>query len=573
MTRPPWHRVAQASDIRPGTMRTFKHEQVQLAVGRTAQGDLFAVDNRCPHEGYPLAQGGLNGCVLTCEWHNWKFDTASGECLLGGEGVRTWPVRQRDDGVEVDLTPPDPAVEMAGFLTSLEDALVDGDLGRALRDGVRLLKQGLEPEVLLAELCRLDALYGEFGASHVLPVAADIARLIKPDAPLDSMRGVGPVMALWIEGHRRRPRRPTTAAVPGQAADFQAAVQAQDLQASEGILRHGFAQGRSIEALEAWLFEAMSRHFTDFGHQLIYLIKSRELLERLAEDVRRGFAQDIFVGLNASLVLATREDTLPYLQRYFVDGSDGPDRPEPTEAPPAPTGDLRRAILDGSHRQALDALRTELAQGCSLDALAAEGVAAGAHRLLRFDPAVAADPDVSENWLWASHRLTFAAAVRHAVRRWQDPRAVRFLFQGLAFVHSGKDMDVPTSKRTPVEASGSGHCVAVLEAIAAKDAEEAVAAAAQCVAHGGADGLRDALIEWALDDTFVRPIVVAHALKTAVAAFEELEALGEHPDRAAGVLATVRFLASPIVERPLQVMVRRSVRWVDQGVMPRKLTQ
>jgi len=38
-------------------------------------GRVFAIANRCPHEGYPLSEATFGpGCVLTCNWHNWKFD-------------------------------------------------------------------------------------------------------------------------------------------------------------------------------------------------------------------------------------------------------------------------------------------------------------------------------------------------------------------------------------------------------------------------------------------------------------------------------------------------------------------
>ncbi|MCI0735959.1 MAG: Rieske (2Fe-2S) protein [Beijerinckiaceae bacterium] len=46
--------------------------------------DIFACANRCPHEGYPLSEGSLQGSVLTCNWHNWKFDLATGATLMGG---------------------------------------------------------------------------------------------------------------------------------------------------------------------------------------------------------------------------------------------------------------------------------------------------------------------------------------------------------------------------------------------------------------------------------------------------------------------------------------------------------
>ena len=45
-------------------------------------------------EGYPLSEGVLtNGCVLTCNWHNWKFDLASGVTLVGGDQVTRFPIR------------------------------------------------------------------------------------------------------------------------------------------------------------------------------------------------------------------------------------------------------------------------------------------------------------------------------------------------------------------------------------------------------------------------------------------------------------------------------------------------
>ena len=70
-------------------------------------GRVFAVANRCPHEGYPLSEGTLGpACVLTCDWHNWKFDLASGEALVGRDPVRTYPVEPRDGEIFLDLADP-----------------------------------------------------------------------------------------------------------------------------------------------------------------------------------------------------------------------------------------------------------------------------------------------------------------------------------------------------------------------------------------------------------------------------------------------------------------------------------
>src|SRR5260221_814257 len=63
---------------------------------------VHALDDRCPHQGYPLSQGSVNGCVLTCDWHNWKFDLRSGACTFGGEAVRRYPTRVDGGRVHLD---------------------------------------------------------------------------------------------------------------------------------------------------------------------------------------------------------------------------------------------------------------------------------------------------------------------------------------------------------------------------------------------------------------------------------------------------------------------------------------
>jgi nitrite reductase/ring-hydroxylating ferredoxin subunit len=71
-------RVAKKSDIPPGQGRMFEVGGKQLAVFNVA-GKLHAIDNVCKHQGGPLAEGDLEGCVVTCPWHGWTYDVTSGE--------------------------------------------------------------------------------------------------------------------------------------------------------------------------------------------------------------------------------------------------------------------------------------------------------------------------------------------------------------------------------------------------------------------------------------------------------------------------------------------------------------
>ena len=78
----------------------------QIALFATPEG-VLACNNRCPHEGYPLSEGTLDGaCGLTCNWHNWKFDLDDGANLLGGDRLRTYPVELRDGEYWVEVADP-----------------------------------------------------------------------------------------------------------------------------------------------------------------------------------------------------------------------------------------------------------------------------------------------------------------------------------------------------------------------------------------------------------------------------------------------------------------------------------
>ncbi len=58
-------------------MRMVRADGRRLCLVRTSDG-VFALDHACPHEGYGLTQGTLDGNLLTCAWHNWKFRVDDG---------------------------------------------------------------------------------------------------------------------------------------------------------------------------------------------------------------------------------------------------------------------------------------------------------------------------------------------------------------------------------------------------------------------------------------------------------------------------------------------------------------
>ena len=81
-----------------GEGRTFAVGSGRVAVFRTRNEQLFAVQAECPHKAGPLADGLLGGTTLICPLHSWKFDLRSGEALMGDCGLRTYGVRVDQEG-------------------------------------------------------------------------------------------------------------------------------------------------------------------------------------------------------------------------------------------------------------------------------------------------------------------------------------------------------------------------------------------------------------------------------------------------------------------------------------------
>jgi nitrite reductase/ring-hydroxylating ferredoxin subunit len=70
-------KVASVNDLKSGEGKAFNVSDREVAVFN-CEGKFYAVDNVCPHAGGPLSEGQLDGSVVTCPWHGWRFDVCSG---------------------------------------------------------------------------------------------------------------------------------------------------------------------------------------------------------------------------------------------------------------------------------------------------------------------------------------------------------------------------------------------------------------------------------------------------------------------------------------------------------------
>jgi nitrite reductase (NADH) small subunit len=102
-------RVCTIDELPIGLGRAFNVADREIALFRTRRGNIFAVDNLCPHKGGPLAEGILAGDVVVCPLHAFRFEVASGECDQPGTcPVGRYAVTQ--DGNDVYIAVPNSAV-------------------------------------------------------------------------------------------------------------------------------------------------------------------------------------------------------------------------------------------------------------------------------------------------------------------------------------------------------------------------------------------------------------------------------------------------------------------------------
>jgi len=96
--------VGSIDDVPLRGSRVLRAPGGDLALFRSAEGDVFALRDQCPHKKGPLSQGIVHGRSVTCPLHNWVISLATGEAQGADEGsVRTIPLRIEAGRILIDM--------------------------------------------------------------------------------------------------------------------------------------------------------------------------------------------------------------------------------------------------------------------------------------------------------------------------------------------------------------------------------------------------------------------------------------------------------------------------------------
>jgi nitrite reductase (NADH) small subunit len=98
-------RVASPGALHPGSARAVTVGRYDVALFNV-DGEYYALENACPHQGSPIVDGWIEGRTVTCPWHAWCFDLRTGSLTLGKFAtIPRFEVRIESDGIYLSAEP------------------------------------------------------------------------------------------------------------------------------------------------------------------------------------------------------------------------------------------------------------------------------------------------------------------------------------------------------------------------------------------------------------------------------------------------------------------------------------
>lgn len=542
-----------------GDLEALQKEGVKVVKGGIAvfyhENQVYAVDNRCPHLGFPLHLGTLCDGMLTCHWHHARFDVCSGGTLdPWADDVPSYEVKIEDGGVWVN-----PRSRSERHVERHVQRLREGleqNIGIVIAKAVVGLLEAGYPE---KDIARIGV---EFGTSVAGGWNAGLTILTAMTRVLPKLDKQGKLLALYhgllhvARSSAGRPERRLLSRLPGDevnearlAAWYRSCIEVRDTRGAERILLAAIDRGMSDERVAEMLLLAVTDHFyLDGGHTLDFHNKAFEALDWAGEERK----VPVLASLVPLLASPTRSEELHHWQapvnlvaplkeafarleahRPAARQPLGPDEEE----------QLLAALLGDDVLGTFRLLTERLESGCDPLQLAPLVALAAAERIVRFHT----QNDFGD-WIAVLHTFTHAHAVCEVLRRSAHPLLLRALFYSAAAIYLDRFLNVPAASRPKGEGSGPApQAVQLLELL---DRRQQVNETAEWVAgYLRRGGDRAALIN-TLGHALLREDAEFHSFQMYEAAVVEYDRWERRTDafaeraRETLLLAAARYLAA-----------------------------
>lgn len=555
-----FERVASVTDVtKIGLHTVYVGEQVIVLVHH--EGQIYALDNRCPHMGFPLDKGSVADGILTCHWHHARFDLCTGGSFdLWADDTPRFPVEVRNGDVFVDATPhrPTPAQLKERLAVGLER-----NLSLVLAKGViSLIDEHDDTRTPFAAGLEFGTRYRMEGWGQGLTMLTCFQNLLPSLRAEDRSKALTHGLAAVAADTAGRSPRFTVSPLPGGSPElpllkqwFRRFVMVRDNEGAERCIVTALRAGAGPQAMADILFSAATDfRYIDVGHPLDFTNKAFEALDI----VGWGQAEQVLTSLVPGYAAARRMeesnawrnpiDLIVLLRDAFDQLADALAAGAGKRGSWQGRAALAPVLLEDDPQASIDGLLAALREGASEAELAGTVAYAAALRIARFHTS-----NEFGDWDTALHTFTFANAVHQGLRRlegYAPPDAYQLLLRGVfdaaMSVYLDRFLNIPAA-RLPQPASPNGASPALPGLEALLDRQQQVNQAGGAVGDYLFRGGDAAELRAELAALLLREDRNFHTIQSVEAAFRQHDLLtgeGAATEAVHVLVAATRYLAA-----------------------------
>ena len=418
-------------------------------------GQVHAVDNRCPHMGFPLERGSVRDGILTCHWHHARFELSSGGTFNPfADDVRTFPVNVVDGKVWIDPAPA-PRDEGKHWQRRLEDGM-EHNLRLVIAKAVLGLQAAgsgsLEPLRIGARFGTTYSANGWGAAMTILTCTANmLPQLHEEDRSRALYQGL---LHVARECAGKPPRFPVDPLPAGETRPevfsgwFRNFINVRDDEGAERCLITAIECGISREDIASMIFAAATDHiYLDGGHVLDFANKAFELLDHLGW----GMAGQVLPSLVHGMARARRSQELSQWRdpidiasmvweaREQLPGLLDQGRNHSGKWDGA--GSLASQMLADSPGEIMAAIKEAIAGGATASQLGSAVAHAAFLRMAHFHTS-----NEFRDWDTVHNTLTGANALHQALKRTPTPELVRGIFDAAMSIYLDRFLNMPPQR-------------------------------------------------------------------------------------------------------------------------------
>jgi nitrite reductase/ring-hydroxylating ferredoxin subunit len=547
-------RVAQAADVRESGCVVVQVEGKVVVL--IAHGDnYYALDNRCPHMGFPLDKGTVKEGILTCHWHHARFDLESGGTFdQWADDVRAFPVEIRDGEVWVDLTRRD---DQSRHQRERLQVGLERDLPLVMGKAVLfLLGEGGDP----VEPFRSGLLFGtryrrggwRMGLTMHTCLMNMVPFLEEADRPRALYHGLSAVAGESFGQAPRFPVRPLptdTADIPTLKRWFRQFIEVRDSEGAERCVISAIRAGADHRQMADMLFASVTDHrYIDIGHPADFTNKAFEALdiagwdgaEGVLTSLVRGYAQagrmeESNAWRNPIDLIAILEDSFDKLPAAVEKG-----RRARLDNRSWAGGDTLLPVLHGDDPGAIVAGLLAALEGGAIGVELASTVSyAAALRIARFHTS-----NEFPDWDTALHTFTFANAIEQGLRRAPSPELLRGVFDAAMSVYLDRFLNIPAARLPQKNEHDQDPAELLRQLPGLLDRQQQVNQAGDLAAHYLYNGGQPEALMAVLGHLLLREDRDFHTIQTMESAFKQVHWLRGSEAGVHVLVAATRYLAA-----------------------------